>query len=345
MNTGCTISILQPDDVRELSRFLVRGFNLPADTSCFSEKTLRWKYLEPAAGPAPASLIARANGGIVGHIGFCTRSFLVRGEHPREVPTTHPIDWLASPDHPSVGLQLLLRGLGTTPTHYSVGGNPIARKMLLALGFQRRALIPIYHKILRPMHRRLGSTRGLLRTWLGAARDLTLWWRQRPKPRLPIQLSSVSGFASLSSGLASGPQPLLFTTRTPALLDHFLAYPDGCISGWTIHHGGRLLGHALLSIIRAGRLRQGRLVECFLEGTDGALWQSAVAELTGELGRQAVDEVTCFASTPWLQQALRENGYREAGALEFLLRDRGNLLPTAIPWHITQLEADHAYLE
>jgi hypothetical protein len=117
------------------------------------------------------------------------------------------------------------------------------------------------------------------------------------------------------------------------------------MSGWTIHQGGRTVGLALLSVVREGRLRCGRLVECWLEATDPALWQSAVAALTAALRAQAADEVTCFAATAWMEQALQENGYRRSGSTSLLVRDRGQLLPADVPWHITQLEADHAYLQ
>jgi hypothetical protein len=345
MNPGYAISPLQPDDVPELSQFLVRGFGLPADVPCLSPMALRWKYLNPSAGPGPVSLIARAGGQIVGHVGLCPRTFFLRADRSYEVATTHPIDWLAAPEHPSVGLLLLLRGFGATHTQYCLGGNPVAQKMFQALGFECRSHIPIYYKVLRPLHRRLASPQGALRKYLGAARDLAVWWRTL-SPRRPLKLCRVTTFGpGAAEVLASCPRPLLFSTRTPALLDDYLGYPDGCISGWTIHEGGRMVGLALLSVVRDGGVRKGRLVECFLEGTDTALWQSALAALTAALAEQSADEVTCFASTPWMEQALQENGYRRAGAIEFLLRDRGKLLPADIPCHITQLEADHAYLQ
>jgi hypothetical protein len=46
-----------------------------------------------------------------------------------------------------------------------------------------------------------------------------------------------------------------------------------------------------------------------------------------------------------MEKALQANGYRGVGFANFLLRDPGKRLPTDIPWHITQLEADHAYLQ
>jgi hypothetical protein len=346
MGKGYAISPLQPEEVEELSRFLVEGFGLPANISCLSAEALRWKYLDPAVGPGPTSLIARMDGKIVGHAGFCPRTFVLRADQCREVATTHPIDWLASPEHPSVGLLLLLRGFGAAPTQYCIGGNPVAQKMFQALGFECRVRIPIYHKILRPLHRRLASGQGGFRRYLGAVRDLAAGVRRPPVPRRAVELSRVSAFGPAAAEvLARGPLPLLFSTRTPALLGHYLGHPDGGMSGWTVHQGGRMAGLALLSVVREGRLRCGRLVECWLDGTDPALWQSAVAALTAALREQAADEVTCFAATAWMEQALQENGYRCSGSTSFLVRDRGRLLPADVPWHITQLEADHAYLQ
>src|SRR5262245_33500315 len=107
MNPGYKINPIIPGDLAGLCRFLADGFRLPADTGCMSPDVLRWKYLDPAApGPAPLSLVARAGDAIVGHVGLCPRTFVVRGEGAREVMTTMPIDWLAATEHPSVGLML-----------------------------------------------------------------------------------------------------------------------------------------------------------------------------------------------------------------------------------------------
>jgi hypothetical protein len=346
MSKGYSISPLRPEDLAELSQFLVQGFGLPADVGCLSVEALRWKYLKAPSSAGPTSLIARSDGRIVGHAGFCPRTFVLRAESSREIATTHPIDWLASPEHPSVGLLLLLRGFGASPTQYCIGGNPVAQKMFEALGFECRSHIPLYHKVLRPLHRRLASTQGPIRKYLGAARDLAIGWRRTPAPRRPVELSRVTAFGPAAAEVVSSTSgPLLFSTRTPALLDDYLSYPNGCISGWTIHEDGRMIGLALLCVVREGEIRHGRLVECFLNTTDAALWQSAMAALTAVLEEQSADDVTCFASTPWMERALRETGFRRAGSVEFLLRDGGKLLPPDIPWHITQLEADHAYLQ
>jgi hypothetical protein len=347
MSTGYAITPLQAGEEAELSRFLTRGFQLPADVECMSAEVLRWKYLGPSARQGPASLIARAGGQIVGHVGLCPRTFVGQADGSREVSTTHPIDWLASPEHPSVGLLLLLRGFGSTQTQYSIGGTGVAQKVLQAIGFERRCRIEVYRKIMRPIHHSAATRQGLLRKVLGAARDLVQTWPYgEPAPGRRLELRRVTAFGPETADVLSRCRgPLLFSSRTPDLLNDYLRYPSGSISGWSLHEAGRPVGLALLSVLREGKVRRGRLAECFLEDTDEALWQAALAVLTAELRQQSADDVTCFASTPWMARALQQNGYRPTHTTEFLLRDRNKLLPRDLPCHLTQLEGDHAYLQ
>jgi hypothetical protein len=348
MTAGYSNAALRPSEVPELSAFLTRGFGLSAGAESMSPDVLRWKYLGPG-GPAqqPRSLIARAGGSIIGHVGFCPRSFVVRGEAPREIATTHPIDWLASPDHPTVGLTLLLSGCRSAPTQYSVGGTPVAQKVLGTLGFEPRCPVPIFRKVLRPIHRRLASGQGTLRTTLGALRDVlhASWHRAQP-PRRPVELAPVEAFgAEVEAVVGRWSEPLVFSSRSAELLEHYLRFPGGNWSGWLVRDGGEVVGFALLNVVQDGRHRQGRIAECFLDRPEEPLWHAALFALLDVLRGQKADEVTCFGSTPWMAQALRKNGFVQVETTTLLVRDKKDLLPRSAPYHVTQLEADHAYLQ
>jgi hypothetical protein len=337
---------LQPEDLAELGRFLTEGFGLPAGVECFSPAVLRWKYLDPGPGAAPRSLLARAAGRIIGHAGICPRVFTVRGEAARTVSTSHCIDWLAAPSHPYAGLMLLRRGGAGADTQYSIGGSAIGQKILRAAGFVPRARVGIFRRVLRPLHRRLALPGQGLRKSLGIARDLLRLWRNPARPPTrSVELRPVSAFgAEVDAVLDRCTFPVVFSSRTPDVLNYYLAYPGGNLAGWTVHEGADAVGFALLNVTGKG-VRQARVVDCFLAAQDEDLWHAAVAGLVEQARARSADEVLCFASTPWLAEGLRRAGFAQGESTDLLLRDRKGLLPPGVPFHVTHLEGDHAYLE
>ena len=129
---------LIPEDLPELSRFLVAGFHTPLDADFAAPAVLRWKYLdrEASAGLRPgleatglrpngrrsrgstrlftpalrsALSLRSSTGKIVGHLGLCRTSFRGAGITTPcgRVTTMHIIDWLGSSDERSVGISLM----------------------------------------------------------------------------------------------------------------------------------------------------------------------------------------------------------------------------------------------
>jgi hypothetical protein len=98
-----------------------------------------------------------------------------------------------------------------------------------------------------------------------------------------------------------------------------------------------------LNVVRQGEMRKGKIVECFLDSGPPALWHAAIWELTAALRVQGADIAECFASTPWMTDALRQSGFYRAHELNFLLRDRKKRLPQGAVFHLTPFEADYAY--
>jgi hypothetical protein len=106
---------------------------------------------------------------------------------------------------------------------------------------------------------------------------------------------------------------------------------------------GAVRGFALLSVVRHGAARVGKLTDCVLDDADPTAWHAALHALTRELRRRSADVVEGFASTGWMVRALRECGFTEAYRLEFRLRDKSRLVPPGTTFHLTPLEADYAY--
>src|SRR4051794_31773157 len=99
---------LRPDDLPELSRFLLDGFHAPSDADFAAPDVLGWKYLDPIGGvDAPRSFVASEGGRIVGHVGICPTVFEGMGLPSGGITTLHMVDWLGSRAHRAVGSALM----------------------------------------------------------------------------------------------------------------------------------------------------------------------------------------------------------------------------------------------
>jgi hypothetical protein len=337
-------------DLPELGRFLIMGFGVPPDASHFTEVALRWKYFEPFGIEfGPRSYVARAGGQIVGHIGIAPREFVIHtGTGPSTmVPTLHFIDLLGSQGHPTAGLLLMKRGFQGTAVQFALGGTPDWRRMAKLTGYECRSEFPVLFAILRPLYRRrvagLGGVMRLPRLGWDLMRSMA---HNGSAPRRPLTLRRVDRFGTEVDTMAGdGPTPLARTTRSSELLNYYLRYPGGPMSGWVFNDGSRNVGFAVLNIMSERDIRQGKIVECFLGTTDEDLWHAAITELRRELKRQGADTASCYASTTWQERASRRAGFMPLQQPQpFFLRDPQSRLPRDIPFHLTPLEADHAYI-
>src|SRR4051794_23601496 len=324
------IEPLRPDEVPELSRFLTEEFHAPADADFAAPDVLRWKYFDPrGGGDVPRSYNAREGGRIVGHLGLCNGSFLGSTLPGGEVSTLHMIDWISARRGSSVGASLMLRSHRHTRTQYGLGGSAAGRSVIGGGGYALVGTVPVFHKVVRPSYRFRAPRRGRARTLSGWARDLARAALNRGRaPRVRVELRAIHEFgAEIGPVLESYRAHAAFTNRRPELLNHLLRYPRGGISGWLLVRDGEVRGFALLSVVRHGAVRIGKLTDCVLDDTDPAAWQAALHALTRELWGRSADIVEGFASTGWMAGALRECGFTRAHDLEFRLRDKARLIP------------------
>jgi hypothetical protein len=241
----------------------------------------------------------------------------------------------------------MLRGFRAAETQYAVGGSAAGQAMAKTVGYECRATVRIMRKILRPGYRLRGPHRELAQKPLRFAKDLgrSLVYRGRV-PRHRVELRRASQFGpEVDDVIGRAATPLVLTSRSCELLNYYLRHPTSGLSGWTIHgDGSGLIGFALLNVTSDGTSRHGRIVECFLGTRDEGPWHAAVVALTRELEDQSADVVSCYASTPWVAQALRSGGFFPYGSQLFYLRDRQGRLGEDAAYHLSQLEADHGYL-
>jgi hypothetical protein len=369
------------DDIPELSRFLTTGFHTPPEADYAAPDVLRWKYLEPQGpmsdsahesdpgkqrnagfegdngeswdtGPmVPRSYIARdETGRVIGHLGLCRTVFEGQALAAQGgwVSTIHIIDWLGSPDYRSVGISLMRKAHEGVATQFGLGVSQAALVVGERAGYELRNLVPVYTRVLRAGYwLRTGGSSLVART-LRMARDaVSRWARPRAAPRLTIVLERVSAFGpEIIPIVTKAKAHAILTQRDPTRLNAILRFPRQEMTGWhLLDDTGRLRGLAVLNVIPQdqGRTRTGKIVDCLLDDIDIAPWQVAILALTRELAHQGADLAQAYASTPWTVKALSQSGYTSRFAVKFHIRDRQELIPRDVKFHLTPLEGDYAY--
>ena len=349
MTSGTQITPLRRADIPELSRFLINGGGDRAACSHFSHEVLSWKYFDGPSSPSGdsvRSLIARSAGRIIGHIGMCPRQFFVSGDGATPVSAMHAIDWRGSAAHPGLGALLMLQAFATSKTQYAVDGTAQAQAVFPRLGFEQKAKLAIFRKVLTPFHRLRTTDQGLFRKWAGTAKDIMSVWRARTPPMpLTVELRAAPLFTEEIDCLQRQSSLRIVTCqRDHLLLNYFLRCPLPGFSGWTIHASQRMIGFAVLTITTHGRIRLGKIVDCWLDTEELPTWQAAVAALIDRLRALSADDVTCYATTPSLGAALLWNGFVKSWERDVYFRDKQQLLPRDLPFGFSMLEGDRAIL-
>ncbi len=349
MTSGKQITPLRRADIPELSQFLINGFGEPATSSCFSHEVLSWKYFDGPGGPSEdsvCSLVARSAGKIVAHIGMCPRQFIVSGDVAAPVSAMHAIDWLGSAAHPGTGTFLMLQALATSKIQYAVGANPSAEAVFPRLGFEQKPRLAVFRKVLSPLQRLRATDQGFFRKCAGTARDVVSAWRARtPAVQRTVELRPAPTFTEDIDYLQRECSPRLVTCqRDHLLLNYFLRYPLSGFSGWTIHTSGRMIGFAVLKITPHGRIRLGKIVDCWLATEEPSSWQAAIAALAERLRALTAYDVTCHATSPSLHAALVWNGFAKWGEKNVFVRDKEQFLPRDVGFGFSMLDADAAIL-
>ncbi len=335
----------------ELSRFLCKGFQMPESRRRnYTPEALGWKYFKNR-GPwiGPRSFIVQADGRVLAHLGVTTTEFVSPQNPALKVTAVYPVDWLSNEQGGMLGAMLMLKAFSRGAVQYSLGSTESGRKVLIGCGFKAICTVPTFYKVFRPANYPVWSLiHGPQRFLKGAALfavDLSrsVLPRRLRNAAVDLQLEPVQKFPEEISGLLGWSQhQFVSTSRAPELLNYFLRPPGGGVGGWLCKREGRLAGFALTSVGERDGVRIGKILDCFLAEADAAAWESAIQALTGKLADAGCDVAQTLGSTPWLQRALRANGYFPRGCGTFFLRDMQNLVPLNLPFHLTLLDGDQA---
>jgi hypothetical protein len=260
----------------------------------------------------------------------------------------HIIDWLGSPGERSIGISLMRQAHRCVETQFGLGVSQSALAVGERAGYELRALVPVFSRVLRASYWLRVADASPLKRGLGIARELSTNVARLPvRPRTTMVLDRVPKFGTeISEIVANTKAHAILTERSPARLSAFLRFPRQTFSGWHLRdRTGRLRGFALLNVIsqNAGRTRIGKIVDCLMSDVDTSFWQGAILALTRELKRQGADMAQCYASTPWMAEALTECGFVSRFGVKFHIRDPNGRIPRGATFHLTTLEGDYAY--
>ncbi len=338
-------------DLHDLGRFLIAGFDANPDADFAAPEVLHWKYLKPRGedDESPRSYLAREEEGqLIGHVGICRTAFEGSTIPGGRIPSLHMIDWLGSAKYRSVGASLMRKAHDSVPTQFGLGGSDAGRTVIKRGGYQTRNPIPVYQRVLHSSHWLRVPALGLSARGSRLARDVVRRvFLPARSAQVRVDVRRIGSFDSAIEPITElAKAHVILTDRNPKRLNHLLQFPRQTLSGWhLITPPDRLCGFAVLNLVpqHGGRVWLGKIVDCLLVDTDVQLWHGAILALTRELERQGADVAQTFASTPWMAEALHRSGFALRFVLEFNLRDRQGLLPPGIPFHLMPIEADYAY--
>jgi len=345
------IQPLTAHDIPELGRFLTTGFNSPPDAEYAAPDVLRWKYLDDIGITGARSYIARdETGAIIGHLGLCRTAFEGQAitASNGQVSTIHIIDWLGSADHRAVGISLMRKAHEGVDTQFGLGVSQAALVVGERAGYELRALVPVYVRVLQPGYWIRSGKSSLLSRGLRFARDSILPSIQSPKPpQTIVALKRVPTFGPEIDPIVKAAKAYtILTQRKSERLNAILRFPRQSMTGWhLVDNTGQVRGLAVLNVIPKdqGRTRMGKIVDCLLDDIDIDRWHAAFFALTHELARNGADLAQAYASTPWTAEALQRTGYRSRFSVKFHIRDPQALIPRDALYHLTPLEGDYAY--
>jgi hypothetical protein len=320
-------------------RFLRTVFGVGESHRMFQADVLRWKCFAPhpfwegSRGYALRYKNEIAAFGCVVPCRFLTGSGTVAG--------CNVIDWAASKAVPGAGIMLYRHIQGLTGTMINIGGTADARNVLPKIGFQARADIQHYVRVLQPWRHFRMADRKDWKSPLRLARD----YRELGRATTPQAEACATRVSSFDGAPAEAfPDPSItrqvVCARTPESLGYFLTCPAAKMNAYLLEREQTPAGYFLLS--RVGR--QCRIADLWIRAADRQGWAKAYAAAAAAARTDPhTTEVTVAASSPLETGALEQAGYRCTHAEPVFVLDPGRLLGDRNDLAVSLLENDGFY--
>jgi hypothetical protein len=335
-------------EIQDLSRFLIEGFDTPCGTEFAEPDVLIWKIFDLKSQIGLENfIVCIENDKILACIGIC-RTQLTGYGIAAPISAGHGIDWFAKKSSLYAGLMVGEISDKSVDVQFSIGGTEKAIKLKKSLiEWEFLNPIPVMRKALKPISLRyqIPDESSVKR----AGRILREFYRlvthpvQRPREQL--RLEPVDHFGEeIHEIVRRCNMPQIHSVRTAELINHFLRYPKGNITGYRFMQDSCTRGFALLSVVQNGLFKVGKIVDLFVDCLDLNLWHTAIYLLGKKLSDLSADIAVCFGSSSLISNALRLNGFYCSGSLPFAIRDPYDKLPRDAKFYLTHIEGDHAYL-
>lgn len=337
--------------VAKLSTRLAEAFSVRerGTTDFYSPEILEWKYFPPNDLEKGARCLMLSDGEhILANIGILFTEFRSTDPGFEPVQTLHTIDWFSSPNVGPAGTMLYVSAIRRAPVQYALGCSDLARKILLGFKFKEIMQAPLFHSVLKPakssvwreLHGAQAPHRALALLVLDFIQNLK--GRTIGGPLMVRRVESLGG--EVQEIIGRRRDHFLYTSRDPELLNQMLNHPHKIFQAWHFHEGEKLRGFAMTSCAARAAGRFGKVVDCFLDEENPGLMAQALSLLRDEMRREGVDVLSCYATLPSTEAALRKAGFFRRGRTTFYLRDPEKRLPEGASFHITHIEGDAAYL-
>ena len=331
---------LQESELAEAQQFLVRVFRVPPDQRTYRLDALRWKAFDHRPEyPGPRSFVVRHQERIVAH--GTLSPIRLRGIDS-EISALCLMDWAADPSIPGVGVAIYQHLAKLADVLVAIGGSDDALRLLPLLGFRPKQPLRSYRLITNAWKYDLQPGR---RDWKTPARLVRDWTRAR-KVRAgstDLRAQRIDQFDT------SAPLPLpdpgvagcIVSARTPAMLNYLLRCPLAEMQPWLLTRAGENAGYFVLARVDADC----RIAELWINSSSAQDWLNA-AEIATEMAAShpRTGAVSTTVSTPVLQSALEQIGYRFSGEVPVSIKDRQRRVPADQSMLLTMLENDAFYI-
>jgi hypothetical protein len=337
-----------PEDLPELTEFLLGVFHTSCDAPFVRPEMMRWKYFMPRPDwNGPRSYLMRSEGRICAH-GCVSPVTFGRpagstGSGTELVTGMRVIDWAGGRRAPAAGVTIMRQLAALADTVLAIGGSPEAMRVFPKIGFRHRGNVEVFARVVRPWRQFRADP--YPRGWKAPLRLARSTLSSLPRlPGAPAGWSSraVQRFdSSLCPVLEFDGAGFTTTRRTPALLNYMLDCPGAAFSGFLVRQGERIRGYFLLSHV-AG---QTRIADVRVDSGSAEDWLSAFTLATRQAAANpATCEILAVASTGQGIEALRRIGYRFCRHDPIFLMDPRGRLADAPELNLDLLVGDEAYL-
>lgn len=337
------ISETDDRDIPAISRLIADVFDTPLD-----DAYLRWMLTDPHAPGRYNSFVARADGTIVGHVGYVRARYRIgTGDSVRTVRGTHAIALCVNPAfRGGIGRTLFEQASSIEHISFIYEGTESAIRMYPKSGFRRFGHVFPYRTSLHsPSVGELLENRDIRRFSRDAA--LSVWDRLSRRTSVHTDHTDLNDIAMVPYE----PRALETVHSVDGTLSN---HPDDATIQWfrrcpiaeshvfIVHYRKQIAGPLFLYVNRRARYATARIHHVPNLGPDTHAWLALLDRVEHRVRELGCRSITLYATHPALRQALERIGYRNTVQRYVWLFDPDCYIDSASV-HLTYFEGDHGF--